>query len=253
MNNTVETKKNYRKVFVAIALLSIGLVIAVKLIFFKTPFIYSGTLEATQIDIPARVTSVISKLHIKEGDHVDQGQPLLDLACEDYQLNQEITTRDYNRTERLYRSGSLSQELFDQIRNRKKEADLRMSWCQVRSPLKGVVLNKYHEEGEMVTPGTRLFTLANLSDDIFTYIYVPQGLIAQLKLGQKLQGSLPELKDKFFNGTVTQISNQAEFTPKNVQTQEERTRLVFAIKVFFSNPEETLKPGMTIEIKLPEN
>jgi HlyD family secretion protein len=227
--------------------------IAIKLIFFRAIFLYAGTIEATKVDVPARVTSVISKLSVKEGDHVQKAQALLSLSCEDYRLAQQIATQDYDRADRLFRGGSQSKETYDQMKNRKQDADLKVAWCDVTSPLNGVVLNKYHEEGEMVTPGTRLFTLANLREDIYAYIYVPQNLVATLKLGQKLPGYLPELNMQSFDGTITLVSDQAEFTPKNVQTREERTRLIYAIKVAFDNPEEILKPGMTIEVKLPEN
>jgi len=245
-------KKSKKKPIAILALLLLAIGVVVKLFILKPVFLYAGTIEATKIDIPARVTSVISKLSVKEGDHLKKGQSLLTLACEDYKLAQEIATQDFTRADRLFKGGSQSKEAYDQMRNHKQEADLKVTWCDVSSTINGVVLNKYHEEGEMVTPGTRLFTLANLREDIYAYIYVPQNLIAELKLGQKLQGILPELPGQNFEGTITQISDQAEFTPKNVQTREERTRLVYAIKVALNNSQETLKPGMTIEIKLPE-
>jgi HlyD family secretion protein len=234
-----------------VALLVVGTV--VKFLFFKTNFIYDGTIEATKVDVPARVTSVISKLSVKEGDHLQKGQSLMTLSCEDYKLAQEIATQDFDRADRLFKAGSQARETYDQMKNRKEDADLKITWCDVTSPLTGVVLNKYHEEGEMVAPGTRLFTLANLKENIYAYIYIPQELVATVKLGEKLTGTLPELKQQKFDGTVTQVSDEAEFTPKNVQTREERTRLVYAIKVMFNNPDEILKPGMTVEVKLPEN
>jgi HlyD family secretion protein len=69
----------------------------------------------------------------------------------------------------------------------------------------------------------------------------------------KLKGYLPELGNREFDGTILKINDEAEFTPKNVQTQAERERLVFGVKVSFrdANAEEILKPGMTIEVELP--
>ena len=227
--------------------------IVLKMTLFRDSFLYAGTIEATKVDVPARVSSVISARPINEGDHVTAGQSLMTLACEDYKLSSQIANLDYDRASRLFREGSLPKEGYEQMKNRKDEADLKVSWCNIVSPLTGVVLNKYHEVGEMVVPGTRLFTLANIKDDIYAYIYVPQTLIANIKLGQKLSGFLPEVNMREFQGTVTQVSDEAEFTPKNVQTREERTRLVYAIKVSFLNSDETLKPGMTIEVKLPEH
>jgi HlyD family secretion protein len=104
----------------------------------------------------------------------------------------------------------------------------------------------------MVDPATRLFTLADLSQP-YAYVYVPQPKIAGLSLGAKVTGYLPEMRMKEFAGTIVQIGDEAEFTPKNVQTRDERTRLVYAVKVEFANPQEVLKPGMSIEVKLPES
>jgi HlyD family secretion protein len=248
-----QPKSSKKKPILIAVVLMLAIGIGIKFFFFKTPFVYDGTIEATKVDVPARVTSVISKLSVKEGDHVQKNQSLITLSCEDYKLAQEIATSDFDRADRLFKAGSQPRETYDQMKNKKEDADLKVSWCDVTSPLTGIVLNKYHEEGEMVTPGTRLFTLANLKEDIYAYIYIPEELVATVKLGEKLTGTLPELNQKKFEGTVTQVSDEAEFTPKNVQTREERTRLVYAIKVAFSNPDEILKPGMTIEVKLPEN
>jgi HlyD family secretion protein len=82
---------------------------------------------------------------------------------------------------------------------------------------------------------------------------VPQPVIAYLKPGMRLKGYLPEMSSREFDGVIEKINDEAEFTPKNVQTRSERERLVFGIKVNFheSNAEEILKPGMTIEVELP--
>jgi HlyD family secretion protein len=143
---------------------------------------------------------------------------------------------------------------MDLVKNRKDDADVRMSWCRVQSPIDGTVLSRYHEPGEWVAPGTKMLTLANIKN-IWAYIYVPQPAVARLKPGQKLVGRLPEMPGRDFAGTILKINDEAEFTPKNVQTRGERERLVFGVKVSFLgvNDDETLKPGMTIEIELPKD
>jgi len=93
--------------------------------------------------------------------------------------------------------------------------------------------------------------VADLSE-VWVYIYVPHDTLAGLKPGMAVEGYLPEAGDREFPGRISVIYSEAEFTPKNVQTRKERTRLVFAVKVVFPNPDETLKPGMTIEVKPPE-
>jgi HlyD family secretion protein len=242
--------KKKKRIIAVVAILAITGV-AVKLVFFREEFLYAGTIEATEVDVPARVSSVISTRDVDEGTHVKANQILMHLSCEDVRLAANIADENFARSNKLYKEGSQSKENLDQLKNRKEDADLRVAWCSVASPLTGVVLNKYHEAGEWVTPGTRLFTLADLRE-VWANIYVPQSLIAKLSPGQSLTGYLPELKMQGFEGTISRISDTAEFTPKNVQTREERTRLIYAIKITFKNPKEILKPGMSIEVKIPE-
>jgi HlyD family secretion protein len=141
---------------------------------------------------------------------------------------------------------------MDLVGNKKEDMDVRLGWCSVRSPIRGTVLSRYHEPGEWVNPGIKLLTLANIRD-IWAYIYVPQPEVSKIQVGMKLKGYLPELNNREFEGKIIKINDEAEFTPKNVQTRAERTRLVFGVKISFleSNGEEILKPGMTIEVKLP--
>lgn len=231
---------------------AIAVAIVVKLLFFRGEFLYAGTLEATKVDLSARVSSVIGAVKVQEGDHVAENQELAALSCEDVKVASNLANDNFRRTVGLYRAGTASQETMDQVKNRKEDADVRLGWCSIRSPISGTVLSRYHEPGEWVNPGTKLLTLANIRD-IWAYIYVPQPDVSRLKVGMKLRGYLPELDNREFDGTIIKINDEAEFTPKNVQTRAERERLVFGAKVSFlgSNEQEILKPGMTIEVKLP--
>lgn len=241
--------KPNKKILIPVIII-IALAAAAQSRIFKKDFKYAGTIEATKVNLPARVSSVIFALNAKEGDKVVAGQSLLTLSCEDHNLSARLADDNYKRADQLFKNGSISQQDYDLVRNKKDDADLKVSWCSVRSPLTGTVLAKYHEIGEMVTPGTKLFTLADIKD-VYAYIYVPQPRVAALRLQQKVTGVLPEMKARLFEGTIIWIADEAEFTPKNVQTEAERTRLVYAVKIAFNNNDETLKPGMTIEISLP--
>ncbi|MES2504857.1 MAG: efflux RND transporter periplasmic adaptor subunit [Myxococcota bacterium] len=238
------------KKIVVFALILIGAItaLALKLTVFKQEFTFAGTIEATKVDISSRVTSVIAKMNVQAGDDITQGQALLSLTCEDISLKARLAESNFKRAQNLFAQGSSSKEAYDLSLNNRDEASLMRSWCQITAPLTGTVLAKYHEPGEMVTPGIKLLTLANLAE-LYTYIYVPQPDVAKLKLGQKIIGHLPELDMKPFEGKIIEISEQAEFTPKNVQTREERQRLVYAVKVLFANAAKTLKPGMTVEVR----
>lgn len=245
-------KKPPRKILtVAASVIALGAAAAFFLL--REPFLYAGTLEATKIDLSARLAAAIDQVRVQEGDRVKPGDTLVTLACEDYKIAARLAHENYDRSQKLSKIGSVSAETMDQVRRQRDDADVRLAWCSIASPIEGKVLSRYHEPGEWVTPGTKLLTLANVRD-IWAYIYVPQPLIAKLAPGMKLKGYLPELGNREFDGTILKINDEAEFTPKNVQTQTERERLVFGVKVSFrdANAEEILKPGMTIEVKLPD-
>ena len=248
-----EEKKKPGKIVIFVAVVVVAAIVA-KVFIFKSDFLYAGTLEATKVDLSAQVASTIQTVQVQEGAPVKTAQELVTLSCDDVRVADNIATENYQRNFRLFHSGSVSQETIDQVKNRKEDADVRLGWCSIKSPIQGTVLSRYHEPGELVTPGTKLLTLANVKD-IWAYIYVPQPDVSRLKVGMKLIGSLPELGHREFNGKIIKINEEAEFTPKNVQTQAERTRLVFGVKVSFlgANDEEILKPGMTIEVTLPKN
>lgn len=244
-------KSNSRRRLIIIAVLVVAAIV-VKLTVFTPKFRYAGTLEATKVDLSSEIASRVDAVNPQEGDHVKQGQELITLACEDIKVAAELANLNFTRNMRLFKGGSASQEILDQMKNRKDDADVRVGWCQIHSPIQGTVLSRYHEPGEWVMPGTKLLTLADIKN-IWAYIYVPQPDVSRLKPGMKLKAHLPEMQDRVFEGTILKINDEAEFTPKNVQTRSERQRLVFGVKVSFLgvNDDEILKPGMTIEIEIP--
>lgn len=247
-------KKPPKKVLIPAAAAMVVGVVAATFFILEKPFLYAGTLEATKVDLSARLAAAIDQVRVQEGDRVKQGETLVTLACEDYKIAARLAHENYDRSFKLSKIGSVSVETMDQVRDQRDDADVRLAWCSIESPIEGKVLSRYHEPGEWVTPGTKILTLANVRD-IWAYIYVPQSLVAKLSPGMKLRGYLPELGNREFDGTIVKINDEAEFTPKNVQTQSERERLVFGVKVSFRdvNTEEILKPGMTIDVELPSD
>ncbi len=213
-------------------------------------FLYAGTIEATEVDVSSRAGGIIEQYKATEGGSIGKNAPLVLLECNDMRLAADIAQKDYARAKELLTAGSMSQENYDRLKYKKDDAALRQDWCTIKSPVGGTVLYKYHENGELITAGTKLATVADLSE-VYTYVYAPHDLLAKLSTGMAVDGLLPEMQNRKFPGTITVINEEAEFTPKNVQTREERTRLVFGVKITFKNPDELLKPGMTIEVKLP--
>ena len=214
-------------------------------------FRYSGTIEATETDLSARISGVIDRYLAREGDPVAAGEALISIDCDDLRLAAGIASDDFRRAEELFKAGSLSRENYDRLKYRRDDSALKVRWCTVKSPVSGRLLYSYREKGELVSPGVKLATVADLSE-VWAYIYVPHDTLAGLKPGMEVKAFLPEAGDMEFAGRISVIYPEAEFTPKNVQTRKERTRLVYAVKVSFPNKGETLKPGMTVEVELPE-
>ena len=239
-----------KKIIPLVILLVVGSVIVFK-VRNGRDFRYSGTIEATETDLSARISGVITGYGAREGDAVKKDAEIAAIDCDDLRLAAGIASEDFKRADELYKGGSLSKENYDRLKYKRDDSALKVQWCSIKSPVAGRVLYTYREKGELVAPGTKLATVADLSE-VWAYIYVPHDLLAKLKPGMELKGFLPEAGDKVFQGRVSVIYSEAEFTPKNVQTRKERTRLVFAVKVSFPNPDEALKPGMTIEVELPE-
>ncbi len=119
------------------------------------------------------------------------------------------------------------------------------------SPVAGWVVDRVANEGEMSIPGTSLLTLADLTDVTLT-VYVPEPDISLVSVGQPIKVYVDSFPGEPFAGQVTFISDKAEFTPKNVQTKEERVNTVFAVKIKLENKDQRLKPGMPADAVLSE-
>jgi HlyD family secretion protein len=122
-------------------------------------------------------------------------------------------------------------------------AQANLSDTRVVAPFTGTILKKLVEVGEVVAPGTPLVTLVDLSR-LYAKVYVSETDMGRVKLRDAARVYTDAFPRRAFEGTVSEISQQAEFTPRDVHTREERTNLVFAVKLSLKNPEGVLKPGM---------
>ena len=118
-----------------------------------------------------------------------------------------------------------------------------ISDCTITAPAGGIVTHKAVEAGELVMPGATVVTLADL-DSVYVMIYVTELEIGRIKLGDGVEVRIDAFPERAFPGKITYISPQAEFTPKNVQTKEDRVKLVFGVKVEIENKDGLLKPGL---------
>jgi len=148
------------------------------------------------------------------------------------------------------------QERIDQGRARLKEAeaalalaDERLGYTTLAATAGGMVLAKNVEPGEQVAAGTPVITVGDIAAP-WLRAYIPETELGRVKVGQKARVSTDTWPGKTYEGVVSFISSEAEFTPKNVQTEKERVKLVYRIKITIPNPAMELKPGMPADAEI---
>ena len=125
-----------------------------------------------------------------------------------------------------------------------------LAHTSLRAPFAGAVSVRHREPGEVVAPGAPVLTLLR-RDDRWVRIYVPEDRLGAVRLGQPATLSCDTFPGKTYGGEVVFIASEAEFTPKNIQTAEERVKLVYAVKVRITgDPSYELKPGMPADVRL---
>jgi HlyD family secretion protein len=209
-------------------------------------FLYAGTVEVTKVTLSSKLMTDIVSLPIEEGDEVKKDETVARLNDDIYQVASGQLNNDYERSLKLLRNGHTSVEQHDRIETAKRNNDLHIQWCHIKSPINGTIIAKFKENGEFVSPGTNIVSLADM-DNVWAYFYVEHDMIHKIKIGDKVSCTLPENPKMKITGTVVKINDEAEFTPKNVQTREERTHLVYGVKVKFHNKNRQLKAGMVLE------
>ncbi len=123
------------------------------------------------------------------------------------------------------------------------------SYTTVTSPLDAVVLTRNIEPGEVVAASTPLYTLVNLRD-LWLRVFIPEDRIGAVHLGQEADVTVDTFPGLTFRGRVVEISSRAEFTPGNVQTKEDRVKLVFGVKIGLANEGGRLKPGIPADAEI---
>jgi len=200
------------------------------------------------------------------------------LQTEKAGLAYDYAEKEHTRVTELLKSGTATQQVFDKVdlqlndaRVARESAEVqvetmkaqlaqaeanisrlerRLLDCYPLAPTAGTVTEKYIEPGELVAPGKPLARISRI-DTVWVKVYLAAGDFAHVKLGDKAKVST-ESGGSEFEGTVIWTSEEAEFTPKNVQTEQSRADLVYAAKVSIPNPDLTLKVGMPMFVTLED-
>jgi HlyD family secretion protein len=272
---------------VRIRILIVGLVVATGLAVYFVPrlldnrdngMLASGTVEATEAQLGFQAAGRIESIGVQEGDKVKQGQVLAQLDTRETEarlaqaraqiaateLRLHDAQRDLGRSRELLAGGAIGQEAYDkaqlafkvaqsdnaQARANAQAIEAMLANMVIHAGFDGVVTVRHREPGEIVAPGVPVLTVMN-PDDRWVRIYIPEYRIGAVHRGQKAAIQTDTYRDKRYGGEVTYIASEAEFTPKNVQTTEERVKLVYAVKVRVTDdPGFELKPGMPADVTL---
>ncbi len=167
-------------------------------------------------------------------------------AARDRAKAQLALLREGFRTEEIEQARADLQRVAKEL----EIAELNLSRCVLFAPMAGRVLTKSREPGEMVQPGTPIVTIADLAHP-WVNVYVGERDLGNVRLGQRAEVSVDSFPDHPFPGTVTFVADRAEFTPKNIQTQDERVKLVYRVKIEVETRDGALKPGMPADAVLP--
>jgi HlyD family secretion protein len=237
----------------------------------------SGNVEVTEVNVGFKIPGRVMSLFTDEGRAVSKGEKIASLDSAEYESQAaqnsaalrnaeaqlEKAKKDHERSEMLYKKEVISSQQMDTAKTTYdvaltqvqqagaalRTAEVKLKDTAVYAPISGVVLRKNIEAGETIAAGTPVFTIGDLENP-WIKVYVKEDKLGVVKLGQKAEIRTDSYPGKTYEGTVTYISSEAEFTPKNVQTQEERVKLVFAVKVSVKNVNNELKPGMPADVKI---
>lgn len=231
----------------------------------------SGNIEATETNLSFRVEGKIVEMLADEGYSLKKDQLVsridtdeLSKERDNYAAQYKLAAfsykqkyDDYVRAENLYVSGAISEQKRDQYKTDAETtrsnmeaykaslalAETRLGFANLTAPIDCFVLVKSAEVGEVVHVADTVFTVVDLSD-IWLTAYIKETDLAKVKLNQRAYITTDSYKRKRYKGRISFISEKEEFTPKYIQTTEERVKLVYRIKIKLDNPDQDLKPGM---------
>ncbi|MDD5348280.1 MAG: efflux RND transporter periplasmic adaptor subunit [Candidatus Omnitrophica bacterium] len=217
----------------------------------------SGTIEATEVVVSSKVAGHVLQLNCDEGDTIKQGSVIAQIdptdaraALLNAQARYDEAKSDYGRSSKLFVGKMISEQQYDAAKANYEAAQAALAQAKdgydntdITAPLTGTVLVKAVEVGELANFGTPIVTLANL-ETLKLIVYLGEKDIGQIKLGDPVTVQVDAFPKEKFTGKITHISDKAEFTPKAIQTKDERTTLVFGVKMEIPNPDQKLKPGM---------
>ncbi len=275
-------KKN--KLILIIALLAIAAGLIIAYIWQKEERLtkkikVSGNIEGDEVRLSFRVQGQITELLTDEGkvvkekdvvarlntDELTKIRDNAEAALKAAEYQYALDKIDYERAENLFKAGALAEQKRDAAKTKfdgdranveafkasLELANTRLGFADLVSPLDGFVIVKSALAGEVVQIGAPVFTVIDLNN-LWVTAYINETDLGRVKLNQEAEVTTDTYSGKIYKGRVSFISSEAEFTPKFIQTTEERVKLVYRIKIRVDNSSLELKPGMPADAYIIE-
>lgn len=229
--------------------------------------------EGDLIDSGMIIAALDSGELVAAADQVQKAYQATNANIDQLNIQLSMINRNLNKVKELLKTGAANQTQFDDLFDQKRQlqaqleyaaknlesqqamvnlADIRKSYSLLRSPIKGKIISRQYEPGEVAAPGSPVVSISDL-DNLTIKVYLPEIYLGKVKLGADVVIAVDSHPGKIISGKVTYISDKAEFTPKNVQTKQERVKQVFAIKISCNSQGGLLKPGMPCDVTIPLN
>jgi len=219
----------------------------------------SGTVEANEYQITPAIAGRITKVLVSEGDQVTKGDVLVRLDQSAVRLQLTQAKQGVNAAKAAVKNardddGSTKADIAA-AKARQKQAEaavdlarVQLGYTTVTSPRTATVVSLTGNAGQNAAPGKTLLTILD-PNDLFVRVFVPETEIGAVALGESASLTT-DSSTQTFTGTVSFIASESEFTPNNVQTKDQRVKLVYEVRVKVSDSSGTLKAGMPVDVAL---
>lgn len=213
----------------------------------------TGTVEAGTYDVAAVIAGRVTGIYATEGARVNQGDTLITLDDSALKLQVEQAQEGVNAAKAaVTQAGDDGAAAVTAARAKLKQAEaglqlarVQLGSARITAPHAGIVVTLATNAGQAAAPGRTLITLIDPAD-LFVRAYVPEPKLGEVKIGG---GAIATSAGTDYRGSVTFVATEAQFTPNNVETTEQRSKLVFEVRVKLAADSGTLKPGMPVDVR----
>ena len=271
------SKKPMIKLLITTLVCSSLCIVGYKAFFKKSEeLIFNGNVEVQDVNVSFRVSGRVSEIMFEEGQSVKNGEIIATLdrdilesqlklataKMKEAEVNFKNCKKDFIRNKELYSKKSISEKVYDDVTMKYHTSEaqrdaatsnfelakISLNDAVLKSPVDGIILTRNIEVGEMINSGTAAFSIMpHKKTRIKTF--ANEAALSKIKYNDKVYVNIETMPDKKFVGHIGFISSEAEFTPKNIETKELRTSLMYRVRVIIDENAPELKEGMPVTVR----